>query len=1301
MLVMLAIMMPANLWAAYGDTFTGQSIEGIEMIFKIISEEEKTCQVGDGNNTTINRETKGKITIPDSIGGYRVTVIGGDAFSMCYGISSIEIPKSVTKIESWAFYACNITSIFIPKNVTSISSSSFLFCSELEAIVVEEGNEYYDSRDNCNAIIETATNKLLQGCQKTIIPNTVITIGRSSFDYQNKLAEISIPASVTTIEHFAFTDCNRLTSVTIPKSVTSIVGNVFAGCYNLLSINVEEGNPVYDSRDNCNAIIETTSNTLISGCCNTNIPENITSIGNRAFYDQYSLKISTIPSSVTNIGEGAFMFCDGITSFRIPSSVTNIGAEIFHSCKSLTEIIVDSNNPVYDSREDCNAIIETASNTLIAGCGTTVIPNSVTSISPEAIVQHFLLTDITIPNSVTSIGSKAFDWCSNLLTVTSLIETPFEIKSDVFYSDIYDNAILFVPDNAVETYRNTAGWSNFRNIQGLSTPTLYTVISKDSINGSELTFLYDDKRLENGGMRVVNTSRWSSPWDNKAQEITSITFDSTITNSTTLKSTAYWFSDFKNLLAINGIENLRTDSVTNMNYMFKNCDNLTIINLSNFKTDNVTDMSRMFSGCSGLKTIYVGSTWSTSAVTEGSDMFGGCTKIVGGQGTTYDADHIDATYARIDGGPTSETPGYFTRSGDAPYVVEAYAVLSEDSTVLTFYYDGQKAARNGMSVGPFSGYPDYQTWYEQRESITRVVFDASFAGCTTLTSTAYWFYGLKNLTSITGISNLKTDNVTDMTFTFGECSSLTSLDVSGFKTDKVTGMSRMFSECSSLTSLDVSGFNTGNVTSMADMFYECSGLASLDVTGFKTDNVTNMGGMFFGCSGLTSLDVSGFKTDNVTDMLYMFAVCSGLTSLDLSNFNTANVTNMMEMFSGCSGLTSLDLSNFNTANVTRMSGMFFNCSGLTSLDVSGFKTDNVTDMYGMFYICSGLTSLDVSGFKTDNVTNMSWMFADCQKLTSLDLGSFKTDNVTNMKAMFDGCSILTSIYVSSEWTTASVTEGSNMFRYCTNLVGGQGTTYDANHTDYTYAHIDGGTSNPGYLTQALAKGDANGDGSINIADAVATVTNILGQSTDGNFYKYAADMNTDNVIDIFDVTMIVNAAFESSSPAPALTRGSAGNIMMENMSVTADADYIYLGVDQPERFTATQFDVTLPEGMELVDVRLTSPTTDHQLSFVKRGKNEYRVIALSMSNATFRSMNGQLIKLEVSGSAVDCDAKMSNVLFVTPSNKTVTFIEDVKSSMSNVQRSTWYDLNGRKLDNSKQQLGKGIYMMNHKKVIIK
>ena len=383
---------------------------------------------------------------------------------------------------------------------------------------------------------------------------------------------------------------------------------------------------------------------------------------------------------------------------------------------------------------------------------------------------------------------------------------------------------------------------------------------------------------------------------------------------------------------------------------------------------------------------------------------------------------------------------------------EPYAVLSDNGTVLTFYYDDQKAESNGMDVGPFTCSWDDERqrgvinsgWDNQRKDITSVVFHDSFAGCTTLTSTAWWFYGFSNLSSITGIGNLKTDNVTDMSGMFYECYRLKSLDVTGFKTDNVTNMYQMFCECASLT--------------------------SLDVTGFKTDNVTNMYQMFYNCWLLTSLDLSGFKTDNVYDMGEMFAYSWGLTSLDVTGFKTDNVMNM--------------------------NGMFYRCSNLTSLDLTGFKTDNVTRMDGMFYGCSSLTSLDLSGFNTDNVTNMSSMFYSCAGLTSLDITGFKTDNVTNMGSMFAGCTSLTTIYADDGWSTAKVQDSKEMFSYCLSLVGGAGTKYDGTYTDHTYARIDGGSDNPGYFTRKAgdtgdwAEGDLNHDGKVDAADVV-TLVNII------------------------------------------------------------------------------------------------------------------------------------------------------------------------------------------------------------------
>ena len=638
-------------------------------------------------------------------------------------------------------------------------------------------------------------------------------------------------------------------------------------------------------------------------------------------------------------------------------------------------------------------------------------------------------------------------------------------------------------------------------------PEAYAVLSE---NNTVLTFYYDTKKETRNGMDIGPfTSSQDRGWYSTAASITTVAFDSSF-DEYRPTSTAYWFDDGFKLETITDIKYLHTDEVTSMGNMFAGCEKLSSINLSGFNTEKVTDMSLMFfgcsrlssinvsgfntasvtnmeglfSGCSGLTdinvsnfntarvtnmnnmfngctglttldlssfntrnvtwmqwtfngltnltTIYVSDGWTNANVTRSEEMFTGSTSLVGGAGTTYDANHVDGEYARIDGGP--DNPGYLTNINDSgtfavtlvtgqggamDYVVmtveneekstgsvatesqtvvrvpaqgkvqltmkpangyhlqslminnddvtasvenniytlagingtftitasfvensmEPYAVLSENNTILTFYYDKQKAERNGMSVGPHSDFRARE-WYDAIDRITTVVFDDSFADYGNLTSTYDWFLDCTNLSKVEGISNLRTDSVTDMTGMFGGCSSLTSLDVSHFNTAKVVGMY----------------------------------------------------GMFSGCTGLTTLDVSSFNTSSVTDMRYMFYACSGLTELDLSSFNTINVTSM------------------------------------------------------------------------DNI------FADCSNLKT--------------------------IYVSDGWTTANVISSGNMFIGCSNLVGGKGTTYNPNYLQDTYAHIDGGASNPGYFTDKNAPADDSDI--IQFADAAVKAICVQNWDTNGD-----------------------------------------------------------------------------------------------------------------------------------------------------------------------------------------------------------
>ena len=365
---------------------------------------------------------------------------------------------------------------------------------------------------------------------------------------------------------------------------------------------------------------------------------------------------------------------------------------------------------------------------------------------------------------------------------------------------------------------------------------------------------------------------------------------------------------------------------------------------------------------------------------------------------------------------------------------QGYAVLSSDGKTLTFRY-GTPMGTQGVDYFDTDNTKFNSStlrWSGNTKVITTVVFELSFRDARP-NSCKYWFYDMRNLTSITGIEYLNTSEVTDMASMFGGCLSLQSIDVTNFDTSKVTDMAYMFKNCSSLTSLDVTNFDTSKVTGMNSMFNGCSSLTSLDVTKFNTSNVTGMSGMFSGCSSLTFLDVTKFNTSNVTTMIDMFNGCRSLTSLDVTNFNTSNVTGMYAMFSNCSSLTSLDLTKFNTSNVTTMENMFSNCSSLTSLDVTNFDTSKVTSMANMFHGCSSLTPLDVTNFDTSNVTGMANMFHGCSSLTSLDVTKFNTSKVTGMANMFHGCSSLTSLDVTN-FDTSTVTGMSAMFYGCRSLI---------------------------------------------------------------------------------------------------------------------------------------------------------------------------------------------------------------------------------------------------------------------------
>lgn len=474
-----------------------------------------------------------------------VTYIGQSAFSNCTNLENISLPESLTAFGYEAFSGCSkLTSITIPENVKAIGDRVFSKCVSLEKLHISKGledidgdafagcnlsiitvdaeNESLNSPEGSNAVLDSE-GSLVLGCKTTVIPSGtkyistfafyacegltsinipegVLWISNYAFGFCSNLESISLPNSLTSISRFSFSGCTSLQSINIPQNVRTIDTFAFEGCTGLTTITVDESNTIYDSRNNCNAIIEKSTNKLINGCNGTIIPEGITSIATGAFYGS------------------------NIASVNIPKSVTEIEHNPFRSCANLENITVDSENTVYDSRDNCNAIIETATNSLLSGCKNTIIPETVTTIKEQALWECGGFETLIIPENVRTIESGAIHRCYDLEKVILNSSTPPTISSNnfnnnSFYGD-YNLKIptFYVPAGSKSTYETADGWSLFKNyivekepvaqsfsinvVEGTNWATFYQEEYDYSVSEGIKVYVVSDVDKESGKVRL-------------------------------------------------------------------------------------------------------------------------------------------------------------------------------------------------------------------------------------------------------------------------------------------------------------------------------------------------------------------------------------------------------------------------------------------------------------------------------------------------------------------------------------------------------------------------------------------------------------------------------------------------------------------------------------------------------------------------------------------------------------------------------------------------------------------------------
>lgn len=1070
--------------------------------YTITDEVKKTVEVS--NNGSYNQSYSGDVNIPASViynsSIYSVTSIGSQAFCNCWGLANVTIPSSVTIIGNEAFAQSGLQNIAIPEGVTTIGSAAFRSCH---------------------------------------------------------LSNVTLPSSVTTIYGYAFAACWELRSVVIPASVTCFDCGVFAACQ-LESLMVDEHNPKYDSRDNCNAVIETSTNTLVGGCVATQIPNSVEKIGYAAFQEvpipsDFSFPNSirsiedyafggayfigstiSIPNSVTSIGDDAFSNSN-LKSITIPNSVKHIGQNCFGYCRELTTATLP------------DGITEIA-NSLFSSCyelSDVTIPLSVTSIGTSAFANCGGLTSVKIPNLVTTIGDSAFDDCGNLVSAT------------------IGNSVKSIGDRA---------FYGCRKLTDVKIPNTLT-----SIGSSAFT---------------------ATPW-----------YESYKTNTNNINGNIVYIGNVAYEASTPYISEctFKDNTVSIAPYAFNYCEYLTNVIIPN----NVKEIgSSAFQYCRSLRSVTIGSGVTTIA----PSTFYGCKNL---------------TNVTIPNSVTSIDDYAF-------YECTELAAVTIPNTVT---YIGKKAFDKTAWYNAFIDDPN--NIYGNIIYINDVAYsavDKSITNCTFKENTSYIapmsFYGCSNLSTVSIPNGVKGigENA------FANCISLTSFTIP----DGVTEIGKYaFLDCinlaeitmpNSLTSIGYSAFSGCAISSLVIpenvktidewAFTNCHNLKEL--TCYATE-VPWMGNeAFYNINYDESIlyvpesSVEAYKADKRWSGAWHTIVGIGTNvdsdtpDTDISEINNTIYLDNCETFCGKTIELPIKMKN--------------------DIVATGFQFDII--------LPEGITAVqDEDGFyditlSTDRTTSAKTNTFDSSLMSD---GSIRVLAASTRNYAFSGndgevCKI--KLNVSEDLPAGDYP----IVLKNIELTNAQGKTWNVERLKRTITVKD------------YQLGDANGDGRVSVGDFSAIANHILGSTPEG-FNLGAADANLDNNISVGDLstvaTMILTEEAGGASMAKAKARRSAevsdpnNYIYADPVVISEDGDAtIVFNMKNEIAATGFQFNFTLPEGFYVTEdedgfldvflsqIRTTSRKTN-TFDCVKWSDGSYRVLAASTKNYEFTGNDGEVVTVHI------------------------------------------------------------------------